>query len=71
VKSSAEDSKKEFPWSAMVLDAKGMARNAWALTPESSAIILLDKEGKVLFAKDGQLDATEITKVMGLIQSHL
>ncbi|MCR3930352.1 YtfJ family protein [Aeromonas caviae] len=71
VKSSAEDSKKEFPWSAMVLDAKGMARNAWALTPESSAIILLDKEGKVLFAKDGQLDAAEITKVMGLIQSHL
>lgn len=48
-----------------------MARNAWALTPESSAIILLDKEGKVLFAKDGQLDAAEITKVMGLIQSHL
>ncbi|MGL6231287.1 YtfJ family protein [Aeromonas rivipollensis] len=71
VKSSAEDSKKEFPWSTMVLDAKGMARNAWDLVPESSAIIVLDKEGKVLFAKDGQLDATEITKVMGLIQSHL
>ena len=71
VKSSAEDSKKEFPWSAMVLDAKGMARNAWDLTPESSAIILLDKEGKVLFAKDGQLDANNIATVMGLIKSHL
>ncbi|TNJ25413.1 YtfJ family protein [Aeromonas sobria] len=71
VKSSAEDSKKEFPWSAMVLDAKGMARNAWDLTPESSAIILLDKEGKVLFAKDGPLDANNITTVMGLIKSHL
>ncbi|MCF3096227.1 YtfJ family protein [Aeromonas australiensis] len=71
VKSSAEDSKKEFPWSAMVLDAKGMARNAWGLAPESSAIILLDKEGKVLFAKDGRLDANNIATVMGLIQSHL
>ncbi|EOD55681.1 YtfJ family protein [Aeromonas molluscorum] len=71
VKSSAEDSKKEFPWSAMVLDSKGMARNAWELTPESSAIVLLDKEGKVLFAKDGQLAANEITKVMELIKSHL
>ena len=71
MKSSAEDSKKEFPWSAMVLDAKGMARNAWDLTPESSAIILLDKEGKVLFAKDGQLDANNIATVMGLIKSHL
>ncbi|MFG0835344.1 YtfJ family protein [Aeromonas bivalvium] len=71
VKSSAEESKKEFPWSAIVLDAKGMARNAWGLTPESSAIVLLDKEGKVLFAKDGQLTANEITEVMGLIKSHL
>ena len=32
---------------------------------------LLDKEGKVLFAKDGQLAANEITKVMELIKSHL
>ena len=71
VKRSAEESKQEFPWSAMVLDAKGMARNAWDLTPESSAIILLDKEGKVLFVKDGQLDANNIATVMGLIQSHL
>lgn len=55
----------------MVLDSKGMARNAWELTPESSAIVLLDKEGKVLFAKDGQLTANEITTVMELIKSHL
>lgn len=71
VKSSAEDTKKEFPWSALVLDAKGLARNAWDLAPESSAIFLLDKEGKVLFVKDGELDANDINKVMGLIQSHL
>lgn len=71
VKSSAEDSKKEFPWSAIVLDAKGMARNAWDLAPESSAIILVNKDGKVLFAKEGQLDANNIATVMGLIQSHL
>ena len=71
VKSRAEDTKTEFPWSALVLDAKCMARNAWDLAPESSAIILLDKEGKVLFAKDGQLDANNIATVMGLIKSHL
>ena len=35
--------------------------------PESSAIILLDKEGRCCLPKDGQLDAAEITKVMGLI----
>ncbi|PJG58344.1 YtfJ family protein [Aeromonas cavernicola] len=71
VKSSAEESKKEFPWSVIVLDGKGMARNAWGLTAESSAIILLDKSGKVLFVKDGQLGANDITTVMGLIKSQL
>ncbi|MDO2949717.1 YtfJ family protein [Aeromonas simiae] len=71
VKSSAEKSKQEFPWSSIVLDAKGMARNAWALTPESSAIVLLGKDGKVLFAKDGQLAQADIDKVMGLIKTHL
>ncbi|MBZ6074050.1 YtfJ family protein [Aeromonas schubertii] len=71
VKSSAEDSKKEFPWSSMVLDAKGMARNAWALAPESSAIILIGKDGKVLFVKDGQLAKNDIDQVMGLIKTHI
>lgn len=71
VKSSAESSKQEFPWSSIVLDAKGMARNAWGLNPESSAIVLLGKDGKVLFAKDGQLAPADIDKVMALIKSHL
>ena len=71
VKSSAEDSKKEFPWSSMVLDAKGMARNAWDLAPESSAIVLVGKDGKVLFVKDGQLAQNDIEQVMGLIKSHI
>ena len=71
VKSSAEDSKKSSPgppwcwmpraWPAMpgILRRKVRPSYCWI------------KRGKVLFAKDGQLDATEITKVMGLIQSHL
>lgn len=71
VKSSAEESKQAFPWSSIVLDTKGMARNAWGLAQESSAIALLDKQGKVLFAKDGQLAPTDIDKVMGLIKAHL
>ncbi|ENM5786136.1 YtfJ family protein [Vibrio metoecus] len=71
VKSSAQDSKKEFPWSSMVLDEFGLVAQAWQLQAESSAIIVQDKQGKVLFVKEGALSDAEIQTVLGLIQQNL
>jgi hypothetical protein len=71
VKSSAQDSKKEFPWSSMVLDESGLVAKAWELKPESSAIIVQDKQGKVLFAKEGPLEQNEITTVIELIKQSI
>lgn len=71
VRGKAEDSKREFPHSAMVLDEKGEAQSTWALELKSSAIILVDTEGKVLFAKDGLLEQADIDQVLTLIQENL
>ncbi|PFG45368.1 hypothetical protein ATG66_3650 [Vibrio sp. ES.051] len=71
VKSSAQDSKKEFPWSSMVLDENGLVAAAWALKEESSAIIVQDKQGKVLFVKEGALEQEDITKVLELIKQNI
>ncbi|WP_375752391.1 YtfJ family protein [Vibrio sp. HN007] len=71
VKSSAQDSKKEFPWSSIVLDEDGSVAKAWELAEESSAIIVLDKSGKVLFVKEGALSEGEIQTVLGLVKSNL
>ncbi|MFW9710256.1 YtfJ family protein [Vibrio parahaemolyticus] len=71
VKSSAQDSKKEFPWSSMVLDENGLVANTWGLKEESSAIIVQDKQGKVLFVKEGALTQDEITQVIGLIKQSI
>ncbi|MCL9777085.1 YtfJ family protein [Vibrio methylphosphonaticus] len=71
VKSSAEDSKKEFPWSSMVLDEHGLVANAWQLEAESSAIIVQDKSGKVLFVKEGVLSDDELNTVLELIKQNL
>ncbi len=71
VKSSAQDSKKEFPWSSMVLDESGLVANTWELKPESSAIIVQDKQGKVLFAKEGPLEQDEIKHVIELIKQSI
>lgn len=71
VKSSAEDSKKEFPWSSIILDEEGNVAKAWQLAEESSAIIVQDKQGKVLFVKEGALDQSEIEQVLALIKQHI
>lgn len=71
VKSSAEKSKKEFPWSSLVLDEKGTVAKAWDLAPENSAIIVQDKQGKVLFVKEGALSPTEIKLVIDLVKANI
>ncbi|MGR5068003.1 MULTISPECIES: YtfJ family protein [Vibrio] len=71
VKSSAQDSKKEFPWSSMVLDESGVIASSWALKEESSAIIVQDKQGKILFIKEGALSPNEINQVLGLIKQNI
>lgn len=71
VKSSAEDSKQEFPWSSMVLDEDGKVAKTWDLKPESSAIIVQDKQGKVLFVKEGALSGDEVKQVIALIKDNI
>ncbi|MDA0149913.1 YtfJ family protein [Vibrio sp. LaRot3] len=71
VKSSAQDSKKEFPWSSMVLDENGTVAKAWGLQAESSAILVQDKQGKVLFVKEGALNESEIQQVLSLVKQSL
>lgn len=67
VKSSAEDSKKAFSWSSIVLDENGAVAKAWQLQDKSSAIVVLDTEGTVRFVKEGALNDAEITQVIDLV----
>jgi YtfJ family uncharacterized protein len=71
VRNSIEDSKKEFPWSQFVVDSNGNAKKAWDLQAKGSAIVVLDKEGKVQFVKDGALTPTEVQKVIGQLHQLL
>ncbi|MDX1303498.1 YtfJ family protein [Photobacterium sp.] len=71
VKSSAEDSKQEFSWSSMVLDADGIVQSAWQLQKDNSAIIILNKTGQVLFVQEGKLTPQEIEQAMDLLKANL
>ena len=46
-------------------------QHAWQLQSGGSAIVVLDKQGKVRFVKDGSLTQDEVTNVMALLASLL
>ena len=69
--SSVKQSKEQFPWSSFVLDSDGRVRQAWGLQEESSAIMLLDKSGKVLFCQEGALTSDEVSQLLSSIQAKL
>ncbi|CCJ89822.1 Protein ytfJ precursor [Cronobacter turicensis 564] len=68
---SLESTKKEYPSSIFVLDGTGAVQRAWRLQPGGSAVVVLDKDGRIRFAKDGALTADEVRQVMTLLRSLL
>ena len=71
VRNSLESNKKLFPWSQIVVDSNGVVMKAWQLEEESSAIAVLDKDGRVQWAKDGALTQDEVQQVVTLLHTLL
>ena len=71
VRSSLESNKKLYPWSQFIVDSDGLVRKAWQLDEGSSAIVVLDKEGRVQWAKDGALTQAEVQQVVALLHKLL
>lgn len=71
VRSSLEDSKKEFPYSQFIVDSQGQAKTAWQLADKTSAILVINKLGQVIWFKQGALTPDEVNNVIGLIESQL
>jgi YtfJ family uncharacterized protein len=71
VRSSIESNKELYPWSQFVVDSDGVVRKAWQLEEKGSAIVVLDKDGRVEYAKDGSLTQAEVQQVIALLQKLL
>ena len=71
VRSSIESNKQLYPWSQFIVDSNGLARKAWQLQEEGSAIVVLDKDGRIQWAKDGALTHDEVQQVVALLHKLL
>lgn len=62
--------KKKYPAGEFVFDADSTAQKAWRLERKSSAVILVDHNGVVLFFKDGELSDAESQQLIELVKEQ-
>jgi len=54
-----------------IVDDNGVGLERWGIRHKSSAVIVLDASGKVLFVKDGTLSEVEIDRTIELIENQM
>jgi len=45
--------------------------NAWKIADDSSNVLAFDKQGKLIFRKDGKLSAEDIRTLIKALRNHL
>lgn len=71
VRAQAEQNKATFPQASIILDGEGAVQQEWELNLKSSAVIVLNEAGEVLFFKDGKLTPEEVEDVLIMIKTKV
>ena len=71
ISSSLKDKQKRYPRTIYVRDNKKALVNVWKIADDSSNVLAFDKQGKLIFRKDGKLSAEDIQTLIKVIQNHL
>jgi YtfJ family uncharacterized protein len=68
---SIEDKQKRYPRTIYVRDYQKVLVNTWKIADDSSNILAFDKQGNLVFRKDGKLGPDDIQKLIRAIKDHL
>jgi YtfJ family uncharacterized protein len=68
---SIEDKQKRYPRTIYVRDYQKVLVGAWKIADDSSNILAFDKQGKLIFRKDGKLSPEDIQKLIQAIKDNL
>ncbi len=71
ISSSIKDKQKRYPKTTYVRDYKKTLVNTWKIADDSSNVLAFDKNGRLIFRKDGKLTAEEIQTLIKAIRDHL
>jgi hypothetical protein len=71
INSALEKKQKLYPRTLYVRDLKKVLVTTWKIADDSSNVLAFDKTGKLIFRKDGKLNAEEIQKLIKAIRDNL
>lgn len=71
IASSLEEKQKRYPRTLYVRDNKKVLVRTWKIADDTSNVLAFDKSGRLIFRKDGKLDAGEIRKLLQAIKENL
>jgi YtfJ family uncharacterized protein len=71
ISSSLKDKQQRYPRTLYVRDYKKALVNAWKVADDSSNVLAFDKQGILIFRKDGKLTTEEIWTLIKVIRDHL
>ena len=71
ISSSLKEKQKRYPRTIYVRDYKKVLVTAWKIADDSSNVYAFDKQGKLIFKKEGKLSAEEIQMLIKAIRDHL
>ena len=71
ISSSLKEKQEKYPRTLYVRDYKKALVNEWKLADDSSNVLAFDKQGKMIFRKDGKLNQEEIERLIKVIKENL
>ncbi|MFH1952831.1 MAG: YtfJ family protein [Pseudomonadota bacterium] len=71
ISSSLEEKQKRYPTTIYVRDYNKVLVKAWGIADDNSDVLAFDKTGKLIYRKDGKLNAEDIKALLEIVRAHL
>lgn len=71
ISSSLEEKQKRYPTTIYVRDYDKVLVKEWGISDDNSDVLAFDKEGKLIFRKDGKLNAEDIRKLIQVVRANI
>ena len=71
ISSSLEEKQKKYPNTIYVRDYKKVLVKEWNIADDTSDVLAFDRSGRLIFRKDGKLNADDIAQLIKVIKENL
>lgn len=71
ISSSLKEKQKKYPNTLYLRDYKKVVVEKWGLADDNSDVVAFDRQGRLIFRKDGKLDENDIEELLNAIKTNI